>query len=548
MPPLQPGSVLRHIRQVLEAPSESHRLDRELLHEFASRRDEAAFAALLRRHGRLVLGVCRRVLGNSHDAEDIFQATFLILARKASSIRKGDSVGSWLHGVAYRLAMKERASSGRRRQEERHAAGAAPADPAAEQSWRELQELLDEELGGLPEKFRAPLILCYLEGKTQDEAARCLSWSLGTFRRRLDQGRELLRSRLTRHGLTLSAVLFPALLAQTATAAAPLPLLVSTLQAATAFARGEAAALGFVSAKVAFLAEEVLKGMLLTKMKYAAAALVLVASLSGSGIAVRHYYAAAEPAGKSAPPASAKPAPPETKPAAAIADREMIESLLKLPNQVPPLFSDGKEKPLRFEDLPTYSRKALLPYAADNKANRLRTSVEKAVRALIDTNKAFADTLPTPWPENQQQKNALARQLSDRQLNLAEVYSQLDAALAELKLDADLRDKETPRWKANYDYLHARLLFRMVHFYEYQVALGNVRANKMPPLDKKIHKTYRLTPRAELSDKNNKDEKTLVQEAKIALERLAEENKGTPWEIIAKRALETKLGLEWKPN
>ena len=109
MPPLQPGAVLQHIRQVLETPGESGQLDRELLHDFAARRDEAAFAALLRRHGRLVLGVCRRVLGNVQDAEDVFQATFLVLARKAGSIRKRGSVGSWLHGVAYRLAMKERA-------------------------------------------------------------------------------------------------------------------------------------------------------------------------------------------------------------------------------------------------------------------------------------------------------------------------------------------------------------------------------------------------------------------------------------------------------
>ena len=159
------------------------------------------FEALVRRHGPLVLSVCRRVLNQEQDAEDIFQATFLVLARKAESIRKQASLGSWLFGVAYRLAQKARASAARRHAHERRFAAMAETEIHPEESVDELRSLLDQELLHLPEKYRAPLVLCYLEGKTHLEAARTLGWPSGSMSKRLEQARALLRIRLGRRGV-----------------------------------------------------------------------------------------------------------------------------------------------------------------------------------------------------------------------------------------------------------------------------------------------------------------------------------------------------------
>src|SRR5207248_1968751 len=207
--------------------------DRELLERYARRRDEAAFAALVDRHGPLVLGVCRRVLPQRHDAEHVFQAAFLVLARKAAGVRWRESVGGWLYQVAYRLARKARAVEHRRRARERLAANAPRPEPAAALTWDEARAVLDEELDRLPEKYRLPLLHCYLEGQTRDQASRRLGWSLRTLDRRLDQAKTLLRHRLTRRGVTLPAALLTAGLAQPATASVPAALLTSTLRSAT---------------------------------------------------------------------------------------------------------------------------------------------------------------------------------------------------------------------------------------------------------------------------------------------------------------------------
>lgn len=270
------SQVLQHIRCVLEAPGDSARGDRELLEQFAGTRDEAAFAALVRRHGRLVLGVCRRVLGDAHEAEDAFQATFLVLARKAGSIRKQRSLGTWLYSVAYRLAQRTRGRVARQRQRET-AAATLPIRTADDLTWKEVRSVLDEELSVLPDRLRAPLILCYFEGKTQDEAARHLNWSLATVRRALDRGRERLRTRLTRRGLELSAALAAALMAQDALAALPTQLLIQTVQAAAAFAAGG------LSSPSALLAEELMKALVVRKLK-TAAALLLAVGLAALGV------------------------------------------------------------------------------------------------------------------------------------------------------------------------------------------------------------------------------------------------------------------------
>src|SRR5579885_476710 len=163
------AALVNHLRDLVAPPATLP--DAQLLERFRARGEEAAFAHLVRRHGAMVLGVCRRVLREEQDAEDAFQATFLVLARRAAAIRKGGSVGSWLHGVARRVAARARAEAARRAAHERRRPAPPRANGADEIVWRELRTVLDEELARLPEKYRAPVVLCYLEGRTQDEAA-----------------------------------------------------------------------------------------------------------------------------------------------------------------------------------------------------------------------------------------------------------------------------------------------------------------------------------------------------------------------------------------
>jgi RNA polymerase sigma factor (sigma-70 family) len=171
--------------------------DSRLLQRFIAKQDPEAFETLLRRHGPLVLGVCRRVLHNEHAAEDAFQATFLVLARKAAFIAKPELLANWLYGVAYRTALKAKVQAARRRAHESRAASARAADPLDEVIRRDLGRVVGAALACLPEKYRAPLVLCYLEGKTNGQAAHQLGWPLGSMSARLARGRELLRRRLT---------------------------------------------------------------------------------------------------------------------------------------------------------------------------------------------------------------------------------------------------------------------------------------------------------------------------------------------------------------
>jgi RNA polymerase sigma factor (sigma-70 family) len=273
MPRKHPDKVIQVIRTLAGAPSPEEASDAQLLERFAARRDERAFAVLLERHGRLVLGVCRRVLRHVQDAEDAFQATFLVLARKAAWRGWSDSVAGWLYAVAQRVARKARAAA-RRRARETALVEAPPVEPDAAPG-RELGPLLDEELNRLPQRYRAPLVLCYLEGKTNEEAARQLGRPVGTVWYQLSRGRELLRDRLSRRGVALSAAAIGAALAgEAAAAAAPEALLTATLQAAA----GPAAVAGEAAAPVAALVKGVLQEMFFEKLKPALAALLILAA------------------------------------------------------------------------------------------------------------------------------------------------------------------------------------------------------------------------------------------------------------------------------
>jgi RNA polymerase sigma factor (sigma-70 family) len=257
--------VVQFCRSVLAPESADAAADAHLLELFVQRQDEAAFAALLHRHGPMVFGVCRRILGNSHDAEDAFQAVFLVLTRKAASIRPRRMVGNWLYGVAFRTALEARKAAARRQVKERHYHERRQAEQGDEMD-EELLAILDEELHRLPDRYRAVLVLCDLEALTRKEAAQQLGCKEGTIASRLDRGRKLLAKRLTRRGLIVSgAVLVTALSAQAAQAAVPPALLAGAVQTSTHAGGGTAG--GLLSKKVVALAERVLRVLWLRRLK-----------------------------------------------------------------------------------------------------------------------------------------------------------------------------------------------------------------------------------------------------------------------------------------
>jgi RNA polymerase sigma factor (sigma-70 family) len=276
----QVGAALGHLRQLIGAGRSGEATDRQLLECFAAGDGEAAFAELVRRHGPLVLGVCRRVLHHLQDAEDAFQATFLVLARKAGAVRWEPSVARWLYEVAYRVARKAQLSAARRSARERHPIDMVPSEPAAEAVRSELRLLLDEEVNRLPRKYRSPVVLCYLEGKTNQEAAHELGWTKGTVSGRLARARDLLRARLTRRGLALSAAaLAPALAEGGAAPAVPAALAAATVRAAAGAAVG-------VSPPAAALAADVLRDLARTRLQFLALALLAVVVAAAGALAV----------------------------------------------------------------------------------------------------------------------------------------------------------------------------------------------------------------------------------------------------------------------
>jgi RNA polymerase sigma factor (sigma-70 family) len=287
----QLGTVVRRLRQLAGGEDAGQATDAELLDAFTGHGVEAAFAELVRRHGPLVLGVCRHVLGHLQDAEDAFQATFLVLARRAGSIRNRESIASWLHGVAYRTAMKAKTNAAQRHAREKQTPKRQVTGPAAEASLRELQAALDEEVNHLPDKLRAPVVICCFEGKSKAEAAVELGWKEGTVSGRLAQGRLRLQQRLTRRGMALSTALGATLLAPDTASAVSAGLAGSTVRAALLFAARQVAS-GAAPAQVIALAEGVLKAMTFNKLKMAAVlALLLGLAGSGAGMAVRQWTA-----------------------------------------------------------------------------------------------------------------------------------------------------------------------------------------------------------------------------------------------------------------
>jgi RNA polymerase sigma factor (sigma-70 family) len=311
----QMNRLLQHLRQVVLLRDGAQRTDGQLLEDYLDHQDAVALAALVQRHAPMVWGVCRRALANYYDAEDAFQATFLVLVRKAASIVPRGMVANWLYGVAQQTALKARATAARRRGREKQVAEMPDPGVVEQEFWGDLQALLDEALSRLPDKYRVVLVLCDLEGKARKEAARELGWPEGTVAGRLARARALLAKRLARHGPTVAGGALAAALSQGASA--PAAVVSSTIQAASLLAAGPAVSSGLISAKVIALSEGVLKTMLVTKIKSAMAVVLVIGLVCGvAGTGLRHGPLAAQPAGPEAAAASPQgqegppPAPP----------------------------------------------------------------------------------------------------------------------------------------------------------------------------------------------------------------------------------------------
>jgi RNA polymerase sigma factor (sigma-70 family) len=273
-------TVLQQLRETLLPLSGGGLTDGQLLGQFVAHRDERAFAALVRRHGPMVLAVCRRLLRHTQDAEDAFQATFLVLARKAPSMRDREAVGSWLSGAARLAALKARSMNARRRKKEQQVEDMPHPQVRPKEPDRELLALLDAEVGRLPEKYRLPVVLCELEGRTRREVARQLGLPEGTLSSRLATARKLLAKRLARCGTAFSAAGLVAALSQEVSAALPPHLVSSTVRAALGLAAGKVAA---VTTPAAVLMKGVLKSMFLAKLKTMVTTAALVVALGAAG-------------------------------------------------------------------------------------------------------------------------------------------------------------------------------------------------------------------------------------------------------------------------
>jgi RNA polymerase sigma factor (sigma-70 family) len=303
------GEVIWHLRRTVLLRGEAGLTDGELLESFLGRRDEAAMEVLVRRHGPMVWGVCRRLLGNHHDAEDAFQATFLVLARRAASIASRELLANWLYGVAHQTALKARATTARRKGRERQVTDVPEPAVVDRDVWDDLRPLLDQELSRLPDKYRAVIVLCDLEGKSRKEAAGQLGCAEGTVASRLARARAMLAKRLTLRGVALSGGALAGVLTQNAASGGVPPSVVSsTVKAASLFAAGQAA--GMISVKVAALTEGVLKAMLISKLR-AALAVVLVLGFVATGATALTRRTAAGQDGKK--PTAETPVEPAAK-------------------------------------------------------------------------------------------------------------------------------------------------------------------------------------------------------------------------------------------
>ena len=379
MPRANLRSVVRYMRQALGAQKAPAPTDAQLLQQFCSQRDEEAFAVLVYRHGGLVRAVCRRVLHHDQDAEDAFQATFLVFASKAHSIRKRVSVVSWLHGVAYRVAMNAKRARRLPVLDSSAAAGPGQDEPAKAAALREVQAIVDEELNKLPEKYRAPFVLCCLEGKSRAEAAAELSLLEGTVSSRMARARQQMQQRLTRRGVVLSAALCAIDLTRSATPAIGPAFADRTAMAAVAFAAGLVGTSGPASAPVIALAKGVLIAMSTTsKLKIATALVLIFGFLATTGAIARQVLApaAGEEQAKTTPttPPNQAPVPGQ------IDDLQQGEDFLarvqKISKGSVTLSKQGPSSPVSRPTIPIAKGGKILEGKLDRKTNKIEAGPE----------------------------------------------------------------------------------------------------------------------------------------------------------------------------
>jgi RNA polymerase sigma factor (sigma-70 family) len=376
------GAIVQYLRQAVGAPAADGPGDADLLGRYAGTGEPAAFAELVRRHGPLVWRVCRRILGHEQDAEDAFQATFLVLARKARSVRNREAVAGYLYAVAYRVARRARQAAARRSAHERRAPAALGPPAVAEAAVRELQAILDEEVSRLPARHRAPFVLCCLEGRGKAEVARELGWKEGTVSSRLDQARKRLRRRLARRGVALSAALATVALAEDAAAAVPAPLAAATAALAQ---RG-----AVLSPEVTALVQGVLRSMFLTKLRIVMGVLLLAV---GAGVGVGALRSSAGD-----PPPPPAPAAPRTPPRAKGDDGEALRTRAGALLREALEALDAGEDPLRCRAV------------AEVGVVQAEAGDRQAARHTLDRARELVDALP----ENQQRPE---------QRNLARAYA-----------------------------------------------------------------------------------------------------------------------------
>ncbi len=279
------AGIFQVIRRLANMEIGSDVSDGHLLERFFCGKEDDAFRVLIKRHGPMVLGVCRRILQHSDDAEDAFQATFLVLVRKGRAFLTRDTIGNWLYGVAYHTALKARTMAAKRRQKETQLNDVSQQGTAAEESWKDLVPLLDQELSQLPEKYREAVVLCELEGKSRKEAAGFLGIPEGTLSSRLATARQMLEQRLKRHSQVLvGGALSVALTKEAAAGAVPPALATCTLKAASLMAAGAGLGTGIVSVQVATLTGGVLKAMFLSKLKCASLLILALGVLTAGGL------------------------------------------------------------------------------------------------------------------------------------------------------------------------------------------------------------------------------------------------------------------------
>jgi RNA polymerase sigma factor (sigma-70 family) len=275
------NEVVQHLRRTVLIHDGGAATDGQLLERYVNRRDETALAALVRRHAPMVWGVCRRVLRHQQDAEDAFQAAFLVLVRKAASVVPRAMVGNWLYGVAHHTALKARATAAKRKERERQVGQMPELSCEDQPRWRDVQAVLDNELSRLPDRFRAVIVLCDLEGRTRKEAAQQLGCPEGSIAGWLARARSMLAKRLGRHGITVSGGALAALLTQNASSAGvPTAVLARAIDAASLFAAQAAAFQEAVDPRVTAITEGVLKSMLLAKLRTIGMCLVAAAAFA----------------------------------------------------------------------------------------------------------------------------------------------------------------------------------------------------------------------------------------------------------------------------